>query len=103
MPSNSRRSGSITISVTAAPRRKGLYLSVEDTGIGMKEEDLPTIFEPFRQIDGSLTRQVGGTGLGLTIVKKAVALIEGTIQVESIYGKGSIFTVFLPNLEKHRG
>lgn len=93
--------GSITISVTAAPRRKGLYLAVEDTGIGMKEEDLPTIFEPFRQIDGSLTRQTGGTGLGLTIVKNAVALIKGTIQVESTYGKGSIFTVFLPNLEEH--
>ncbi|WDT74286.1 MAG: PAS domain S-box protein [Candidatus Manganitrophus sp.] len=91
--------GSITISVTAAPRRKGLYLSVEDTGMGMKEEDLPTIFDPFRQIDGSLTRHVGGTGLGLTIVKKAVELVEGKIAVQSTYGKGSIFTVFLPNLE----
>lgn len=92
--------GSITISVTAAPRRKGLYLAVEDTGIGMKEKDLPTIFDPFRQIDGSLTRQTGGTGLGLTIVKNAVALIKGTITVQSTYGKGSIFTVFFPNLEE---
>jgi PAS domain S-box-containing protein len=95
--------GSITIAVTAAPRRRGLYLSVEDTGMGMKEEDLPTIFDPFRQIDGSLTRQTGGTGLGLTIVKKAVELIGGKITVQSTYGKGSVFTVFLPNLEKREG
>lgn len=95
--------GSITISVTAAPRRKGLHLSVEDTGMGMKAEDLPTIFDPFRQIDGSLTRHIGGTGLGLTIVKNAVELIEGKIGVRSTYGKGSVFTVFLPNLEERAG
>lgn len=95
--------GSITISVTAAPRRRGLYLTVEDTGIGMKEEDLPAIFDPFRQIDGSLTRHIGGTGLGLTIVKRAVEMIEGKIEVQSSYGKGSVFTVFLPNLEGREG
>jgi len=92
--------GSITLSILPAPRRKGLFLRVEDTGIGMKEEDLPTIFDPFRQIDGSLTRQVGGTGLGLAIVKKAVHLIKGKIDVQSTYGKGSVFTVYIPDLRE---
>jgi len=94
--------GSIAIALSAAPRRKGLYLSVEDTGIGMKEGDLAKIFDPFRQIDGSLTRQTGGTGLGLTIVKKAVEMIKGKIEVQSTYGKGSVFTVYLPDLREAR-
>lgn len=90
--------GSITISAANQSMPRGIVLSVEDTGIGMREEDLPTIFDPFRQVDGSLTRSAEGTGLGLTIVKKALNLIEGTIEVESAFGKGSRFTVFLPHL-----
>lgn len=90
--------GSITISAANQSMPRGIVLSVEDTGIGMREEDLPTIFDPFRQVDGSLTRSAEGTGLGLTIVKKALNLIEGTIEVESAFEKGSRFTVFLPHL-----
>ncbi|NKE70460.1 GAF domain-containing protein [Nitrospiraceae bacterium HYJII51-Mn-bac16s-1-B09] len=90
--------GSITISAANQSMPRGIVLSVEDTGIGMREEDLPSIFDPFRQVDGSLTRSAEGTGLGLTIVKKALNLIEGTIEVESAFGKGSRFTVFLPHL-----
>jgi len=86
--------GSITLS--AANANEGTLLSVEDTGIGIKEEDLPTIFEAFRQIDGSTTRKVGGSGLGLTIVKNILNMLHGRIEVKSEYGKGSIFTVFLP-------
>ncbi|MDC4224978.1 MAG: HAMP domain-containing sensor histidine kinase [Candidatus Manganitrophus sp.] len=81
--------GSITISATNQLMPRGIVLSVEDTGIGMREEDLPTIFDPFRQVDGSLTRSAEGTGLGLTIVKKALNLIEGTVEVESEFGKGA--------------
>ncbi|MDC4206742.1 MAG: GAF domain-containing protein [Candidatus Manganitrophus sp.] len=90
--------GSITISAANQSMPRGIVLSVEDTGIGMREEDLPMIFDPFRQVDGSLTRSAEGTGLGLTIVKKALNLIEGTIEVESAFEKGSRFTVFLPYL-----
>ncbi len=90
--------GSIIISAENKSIPRGILLSIEDTGIGMKQEDLPTIFDPFRQIDGSLTRSAEGTGLGLTIVKKALNLIQGTIEVESTFGEGSRFTVFLPHL-----
>lgn len=94
--------GSITISAKNQSMPKGIVLCIEDTGIGMREEDLPTIFDPFRQVDGSLTRSAEGTGLGLTIVKKSLNLIEGTIEVESAYGKGSRFTVFLPSLSSKK-
>jgi len=86
-----------TITVTVSNGERGVYLKVQDTGIGMRPEDLPHIFDPFRQIDGSTTRNVGGTGLGLTIVKNAVAALNGRIEVESQLGKGSTFKVFLPD------
>ena len=94
--------GSIVISAENRSRPRGIVLSVQDTGIGMRQEDLPTIFDPFRQVDGSLTRAAEGTGLGLTIVKKSLNLIEGTIEVESEFGKGTRFTVFLPDLASRR-
>ncbi|HZR46577.1 MAG TPA: ATP-binding protein [Candidatus Manganitrophaceae bacterium] len=89
--------GSITISAENRKSPRGTLLRIEDTGIGMREEDIPSIFDPFRQIDGSITRQAGGTGLGLTIVKTAVEIIQGTIEVKSRLGSGSTFTVFLPD------
>lgn len=89
--------GSITISAENREAPCGALLRIEDTGIGMREEDLPSIFDPFRQIDGSITRQAGGTGLGLTIVKTAVEIVQGTIDVKSKLGRGSTFTVFLPD------
>lgn len=92
--------GFIRISAKNNLDKKGILISVEDTGIGMREEDLPRIFDRFRQIDGSLTRNVGGTGLGLNIVKSALQLIGGTIRVRSTLGKGSTFTIFIPSIEK---
>jgi PAS domain S-box-containing protein len=89
--------GSITISAENRENPRGILVIVKDTGIGMKEEDLPLIFDPFRQIDGSITRQAGGTGLGLTIVKTAIEIIQGTITVQSKLGEGSTFTLFLPD------
>lgn len=74
-------------------------ICIKDTGVGIKEENLETIFDKFVQEDPSLSRQYGGTGLGLNLVKRLVELHGGTIRVESKYGEGSTFCFTLP-LEK---
>jgi PAS domain S-box-containing protein len=71
-------------------------MAVADTGIGIPEEAQQYIFEPFRQVDDSATREYGGAGLGLSIVKQLVTMMGGWIELESEEGKGSTFTVILP-------
>ena len=71
-------------------------IKVEDEGLGIAHENIDNIFDEFRQIDGSYTRKVGGTGLGLSITKKFVTMLGGKIEVTSILGVGSCFTVYLP-------
>lgn len=69
---------------------------MEDTGCGIREEDLSRIFEDFRQVDSRRNRSAEGTGLGLAIVKHLVELMEGTIEVKSTYGKGTTVMVSIP-------
>lgn len=96
------RKGQIVVRAHVLPETKDntrVYLSVEDTGIGIPPEAHAKIFEHFAQADGSTTRQFGGTGLGLAICKRLVKLMGGSIGLESEVGKGSKFTVdlTLPN------
>jgi signal transduction histidine kinase/PAS domain-containing protein len=69
---------------------------VSDSGIGIKTEHLDAIWEDFRQIDQSRTREFGGTGLGLSITRKLLERLGGNVQVESTYGVGTTFTAWLP-------
>lgn len=73
-----------------------LCFVIEDTGIGIKKEDMGTIFEAFQQLDMKKNRKSEGTGLGLPITKKLVNLMQGDIRVESEYGKGTRFTIQIP-------
>lgn len=83
----------LKLSRTAA---QGIRITVRDTGIGIPEDEIAGVFERFRQLDESITREHSGTGLGLAISKELVLLLGGEIHAESEPGKGSAFTVVLP-------
>lgn len=80
--------------VPAAPGE--VSITISDTGVGIPSQDLPRIFERFYRVDKGRSRQVGGTGLGLTIVKHVIERMNGTIEVQSQLRHGSTFTVRLP-------
>ncbi len=84
------------VSLDACLESSQFRLSVADTGIGIKSEDLGVLFQPFVQVDTGLTRQHEGTGLGLAICRRLADLLGGEIHAESEFGKGSIFTLTLP-------
>jgi GAF domain-containing protein/DNA-binding response OmpR family regulator len=90
--------GSVTLRVTTETRndKRMIRADVIDTGIGIAEKDMPILFEQFRQVDNSLTRTVGGTGLGLPISRALAELQGGELLVASEVGKGSTFTVTIP-------
>jgi signal transduction histidine kinase len=89
-------SGSITVTARDLPHKALVEIRVDDTGPGIDEQHLPTIFEPFHQLDGSNERTYGGVGLGLAIVERYVALLGGEISVRSKVGNGTSFVVRLP-------
>ncbi len=91
--------GSITLTFShtlTAKSKQGLLIKIEDSGIGIREERLDYIFDPFIQAESATTRQYGGTGLGLAIVKQLVDAMQGYISVESVEGEGTGFTIMLP-------
>ena len=85
-----------SIELRCTPADGGMLLAVQDSGIGIHAEDLEKLFTPFTQIESAKTRQQQGTGLGLTITWKLVQILGGTLSVESTYGLGSTFSLFLP-------
>jgi GAF domain-containing protein/anti-sigma regulatory factor (Ser/Thr protein kinase) len=86
--------GSITVRADHVDDQ--VRVRVTDTGIGIRPEDAPKVFEAFRQIDGSLSRRYNGTGLGLALTKRLVELQHGSIDFESEPGRGTTFTITLP-------
>jgi PAS domain S-box-containing protein len=86
--------GSVSIEARCAPG--GVRIDVIDTGIGIRQSDLQAIWEDFRQVDQSRTREFGGTGLGLSITRKLLERLGGSVTVQSSYGEGSRFSVYLP-------
>jgi signal transduction histidine kinase len=79
--------------------RLGIRMAVVDNGIGIAPEKQARIFEPFFQVDSSSTREYGGTGLGLTLVKSYIEAHGGKVWVDSALGRGSMFTITLPAVE----
>ncbi|WP_345871013.1 CHASE domain-containing protein [Shewanella algae] len=94
--------GKITLSVSVVDKQASLagkqwvMLTVSDTGIGIPKEAQSRLFTPFNQADSSITRKYGGTGLGLSIVMRLVELLGGHVELNSVEGKGSAFTITLP-------
>jgi len=89
------RGGQVTVSAAHA-RDRGVTIIVSDTGIGMRPEEIPVALEPFRQVEGDLSRRYEGTGLGLPLAKQLIELHGGALRIESEPGKGTIVTVSLP-------
>lgn len=86
-------------SLSSEKGKVDLTISVKDTGIGIPNDQKDRMFEPFFQKDGQSTRKYGGTGLGLSLCRKLAEMMGGAISVESEFGKGSVFFVFLKNVE----
>ena len=93
------KEGTISVSVFFQwinAEKINLCFSIADTGMGIKEEDIISLFDGFKRLELSKNRNIEGTGLGLNITKQLVELMQGSIAVKSEYGKGSTFTIFIP-------
>jgi signal transduction histidine kinase len=91
-------SGEVAMVVERVASR--LRIRITDQGIGMTPEEMERLFKPFQQVDGSITRRFGGTGLGLALSQRLMTMMNGQITVESEKGRGSTFTVEMPLLQE---
>jgi GAF domain-containing protein/class 3 adenylate cyclase len=90
-----------SISVKVEPAGDHIRMQISDTGIGIRKEQIPHLFERFRQAEGSVNRSYEGSGLGLALVKELVELHKGQISVESVYSEGTTFNVWLQTGTDH--
>ena len=90
----------VVVKLANVKGREHIVLAVKDTGIGMSPEECGSIFKPFVQADGSISRQYGGTGLGMSIAKQLTELMGGTLKVKSKVGEGTTFAMILPILSR---
>lgn len=94
------KEGFVKLSIGGRPTEKkstiDLVMKVQDSGVGIRPENLQKIFENFNQVDSKRNRGVEGTGLGLAITRRLVEMMKGSIEVESVYGEGTTFTVTIP-------
>ena len=93
------KSGHFSLNVTGKKKNEDIYIltiKIRDTGLGIKSEDIEMLFDQFSQFDVEKNRNVEGTGLGLSITKSLVKLMDGNIEVNSVYGKGSEFVITIP-------
>ena len=86
----------LTVDVAIVDGNRWLTLTVEDEGIGIPDDKLSLLFEPFTQVDSSPTRRFDGTGLGLAITRRFCRLLGGDVSVESVLGEGSVFVIRVP-------
>jgi signal transduction histidine kinase len=91
-----RDGGTVNVSIRSTAEQ--IIIKVEDTGFGMEKEDVPKLFHEFSRIKNATTRNISGSGLGLSIVKKLVDLYSGQIEVESTPNQGTTFTINFPIL-----
>jgi CheY-like chemotaxis protein len=91
------RKGTVSLDITHA-ENGGIKISVSDTGIGISDDKLKSIFEAFQQADGGTSREYGGTGLGLSISRELSTMLGGVLSVTSKIDEGSTFTIILPNM-----
>lgn len=92
---------SLEVRVENLGNEQNISFIVSDTGIGMTEEQLGKIFKEFSQAEGHTSKHYGGTGLGLAITKGFAQMMGGDVYVESVYGKGTTFTFFIPAIKYH--
>lgn len=90
------KQGAVSISVSERQNRS-VEIHVTDTGMGMREEELDKLFENYQRVGGTSIHNIQGTGIGLALVKELVYLLNGDIDVSSVYGEGTTFTVYLPS------
>lgn len=95
-PSGGRVGITINSLLKNPPQTNHIQLQVQDSGVGIEDEEMPKIFERFYQVDDSSTRKHEGTGIGLSLVKELVTLMDGTIHVSSVKDQGTLFTIEMP-------